>query len=353
MHVYTLGKQKRALFSLAPPVQWQAYPSCSGKYKCHEDAGSAGRQRRDSVHFRPRWTRMLLSSAASGLSLLLTHAMASKTVHPLPKSVRHTMRRLYYWPLDMFDLVTGRRDALTPPRGISPEYVVEHGFREHGEAFFPILVEHGQLRPDGSILDVGCGIGRIAVPLTAYLDKTGSYEGIDVAADAIAWCQRAITTRFPNFHFRVIDVRNARYRPSGSQAASTYQFPFENERFDLVLLKSVFTHMQLDDISNYVHEVARVLKPGGRSVITYFLLDKEAIALAAQGKTKRPFPYDHDVYALQSETEPEMAIAYKEGFIRSLYDKAGLTIVEPVFPGRWRGREKALAAQDVVIAVKQ
>lgn len=37
------------------------------------------------------------------------------------------------------------------------------------------------------------------------------------------------------------------------------------------MLGSVFTHMQHRDVVRYAKEVARVLKPGGRCMVTYFL----------------------------------------------------------------------------------
>ncbi len=46
-----------------------------------------------------------------------------------------------------------------------------------------------------------------------------------------------------------------------------------------VLLTSVFTHMLPQDMDNYLSEVARVLKPDGRCLITYFLLNPESLAL--------------------------------------------------------------------------
>ena len=180
----------------------------------------------------------------------------------MPQPLRRRLRRIAFWPLDTLELLTGRRDALTPPRGVAPPYVRAGGFREHGQRFAQILIQQGSLQPGEALLDVGCGIGRIAVPLTGYLEPDGRYEGIDVEADAIAWCRRAITPRFPNFHFQVVDVRNARYRPDGSTLATAYQFPFADASFDMVLLKSVFTHMLVDSLRNYVDEIARVLRPG-------------------------------------------------------------------------------------------
>ena len=51
-----------------------------------------------------------------------------------------------------------------------------------------------------SVLDVGCGIGRMAIPLARYLNTDGKYEGFDIIPENIAWCQRAITPRYPQLY---------------------------------------------------------------------------------------------------------------------------------------------------------
>ena len=83
------------------------------------------------------------------------------------------------------------------------------------------------LKPDERVLDAGCGIGRIAVPLTEYLDESGGYEGFDIAPEGIAWCRENITPRYPNFRFQVADIYNKSYNPEGSQKADEYEFPYE------------------------------------------------------------------------------------------------------------------------------
>lgn len=63
---------------------------------------------------------------------------------------------------------------------------------------------------------MGCGIGRMAIPLTEYLSEEGSYEGFDVVRRGVKWCQENITTRCPNFRFRLADVYNELTIPRGN-----------------------------------------------------------------------------------------------------------------------------------------
>jgi len=110
----------------------------------------------------------------------------------------------------------------------------------------------------------------MAVPLTRYLNEKGSYEGFDIWVEAINWTAKNITPRFPNFHFKFIDVQNKRYNPKGKLRAARLEFPYQNESSDFVFLTSVFTHMLPKDLENYLSEIAR--NEDQRKVSNYFLL---------------------------------------------------------------------------------
>jgi len=73
--------------------------------------------------------------------------------------------------------------------------------------------------------------------------KAGQYDGIDVSKSSIRWCHSTLSRRFSNFRFRHADVFNREYNPAGRLPAGEYVLPFEDRRFDFILLTSVFTHM--------------------------------------------------------------------------------------------------------------
>ncbi len=137
--------------------------------------------------------------------------------------------------------------------------------------WFRILTaDVGGLKPHERVLDAGCGLGRMAVPLMPYLREPGAYDGFDISPEGIAWCQQHITGRRPNFNFQVADIRNTQYNPKGKHQASDYRFPYEDQSFDLVFMASVCTHLMPDEIRQYLSEASRVLNTGGRCVISYF-----------------------------------------------------------------------------------
>jgi len=86
---------------------------------------------------------------------------------------------------------------------------------------------------------------------------------------AIDWCRRKISSKYPNFHFQFADIFNGVYNPKGKIKPVEYKFPYENESFDFVFVKSVFTHMLPQDMEHYFSEIARVLRKDGRCLITF------------------------------------------------------------------------------------
>lgn len=246
-------------------------------------------------------------------------------------------------------LKIGKRepDDLPPP---SREVASGYGgiFKSQGQQYFEYFKNICQIKPSSKILDIGCGLGRFAMPLRKYLNDHGGYYGFDIVPEQIQYCNKHISARYSNFHFSLSDVYNQRYNPKGKYLASEYKFPYENNFFDLVLLHSVFTHMTLSDVSNYLHEISRVLKPSSYSFITYFLINRQEIS--KQSDFDASFKFKFDGYSSRNEKLPEAAIAFDEKLVRELYDKCGFEILEPI---HFHDDVNPLSTQDVIIAIKK
>ena len=289
-----------------------------------------------------------LAKASFAYQRRFTAGMVGKVVRRVPRPLLRRARNLLFLPLDCADLLLGRRREMVPPRHLGFEG--DGDFEATGDEFLRYFTELGELKPEHRVLEVGCGIGRMARPLTKYL-TTGSYEGIDIVPKGIRWCQRNISSRHPNFHFQLADVQNHMYNPRGRYQPAQYEFPFENGQFDFTYLTSVFTHMLKHDMEHYMAQIARTLRPHARCFITFFLLNEESVGLMSSGSSSLDFRFRRDGCWLDDEHLPEHAVSYEEVQVRGLYRELGLTI-ETIRYGAWSGRAEYLSYQDVVIATK-
>jgi SAM-dependent methyltransferase len=246
--------------------------------------------------------------------------------------------------LDVADRLRGRADRLVPPRTL--DLGARADFVDAGDELLGHLVELTGLQPHHAVLDVGCGTGRVARPLAGYLGADGSYDGVDVHREAIGWCRRRYG-RFANFRFRVADVHHRRLNPAGAHSAAEYRFPYEDGRFDVVVAASVVTHLLEQEAEHQLAEIARVLRPAGRALTTWFLLDETSRAGIAEGRSGLPFLEPEAHVAVLSEDVPEEAVAYDAGWVRERCAEHGLAVLD-VRPGSWSGREDHAGFEDVV-----
>ena len=112
-------------------------------------------------------------------------------------------------------------------------------------------VRDGQFRAPGRLLDLGCGTGTNDL----WLSRRGfDVSGVDVAPTAIA-----IATERARRAGVAVDLR----------VASVDRLPFPNARFTYALDTGCFHSIPLRQRRRYAREVARVLRPGGRLLLTW------------------------------------------------------------------------------------
>lgn len=135
----------------------------------------------------------------------------------------------------------------------------EHGLREAIGGNFEtmgliqrdLLIAHG-LRPDGSVVDVGCGSGRLALPLSQYLGPDGRYLGTDVVPALVDYARDLVDR--PDWRFQV--VRRLR-------------IPAPRESADIVCFFSVMTHLRHEHSYLYLKAARRVVRPTGRIIVSF------------------------------------------------------------------------------------
>jgi SAM-dependent methyltransferase len=225
------------------------------------------------------------------------------------------------------------------------------GFSDVAFEFLDYFIYLGGLQADHRVLDVGCGIGRMAYALAYYLSPQARYEGFDIVGSLIDWAQREIGGRYPRFHFQHAPIYNYHYNPGGTVQALDFRFPYPDGEFDFVLLTSVFTHMQGGEVRHYLDEIRRVLKPGGRCFFTCFLLTAEANALIAEGRGSQSLLHPLGDGMVGDPNDPERAIGFAETLFQEWSGARGLAWRRTAY-GSWCGRADALSYQDIVIVEK-
>jgi len=196
-----------------------------------------------------RRLRLPQTEIDEGVTGMASLAGAVRRVHRLATRIRSRLD-----PVSQTDLKAVNVRFVDVLKGQMPhdkamELAIGGGFELIGPIEVALLRHYG-LPQDGYLVDVGCGSGRLAKPLSAWLQ--GRYLGIDLVPALVAHA-RKIAAR-PDWRFQVIDHIG---------------IPEADGRADMVCFFSVLTHLTHEQSYWYLEEARRVLKPGGRVVFSF------------------------------------------------------------------------------------
>ena len=106
------------------------------------------------------------------------------------------------------------------------------------------------LAPNGYLIDVGCGSGRLALPASTWPKL--KYLGTDIVSDLVDYARTTVNR--PDWKFAVVDE---------------LKIPENDACADMVCFFSVVTHLLHEQSYIYLEEAKRVLKPGGKIVFSF------------------------------------------------------------------------------------
>lgn len=232
--------------------------------------------------------------------------------------------------------------------GVPPEHINFAGggdFAGIGRRQTDLIQARAGMDPGHKVLDIGCGIGRVALALSEQYPQL-EYDGFDIVRYGITWCVKRFRNH-PTYRFHHADIRNTFYNPFGRLSPDDFTFPYADATFDRVIATSVFTHLLASTARRYLAESARVLTSGGRLYMTVFIVPEGGMPPASAFR----FANRSDQAWVESAAEPELAVAYPLSVVDTWAERAGLSRTAH-YGGSWSGGEGE-DFQDALVFVKR
>lgn len=239
------------------------------------------------------------------------------------------------------------------PVPMPPEYlrvgVGQGDYYEVGKADVARFKRFGGLNPSSRVLDIGCGLGRVAWPLARELGPNGSYDGFDTAESYIEWCRNGLALDPQRVRFHWFDIYNSVYNPQGKLNGENLKFPWPDGSFSLAIAMSLFTHLSAAATVNYLREVARTLEKGGKLCASFFVLDLESRAMMQKRQMFPHFTHEFEQGRIADPDSPDAAIAFDADWLYQVFLDCGFAF-EQYRQGAWRDYAAAEESyQDLVV----
>lgn len=204
-------------------------------------------------------------------------------------------------------------------------------FLVHARDFWMFAFSEGLANAHSNVLDIGSGCGRWAHWLRDYNFRgrryTGTYVGIDIDAEAIAWCEQHYDAE--RFRFHHSSDSSVSYHQKGEDAGH-YRVPEPDETFNLVFSNSLMTHVLEAQLENYIAESYRLLRSGGAIMHSHFNLDYPPATFGA----RHTFQHRIGNAYVESLEQPEAAVAYRTDYLFEVARRVGFRQCEVVqMPG--------------------
>jgi SAM-dependent methyltransferase len=177
-----------------------------------------------------------------------------------------------------------------------------------------------------SVLDFGCGCGRVARQLILQDPAPRRYVGLDLHPKMISWCAQNLQPAAPAFTFLHHDVSDPLVNP-GAGKPETLPLPVPDASVTLFEALSVFTHILERDIRFYFGEMARVLRADGIANASFLLFEKQDFP---------PLGHARNSLYVDADYLPA-AVYYDRRWLQQALAEAGLAVVAIAQPAEVRG----------------
>jgi ubiquinone/menaquinone biosynthesis C-methylase UbiE len=114
---------------------------------------------------------------------------------------------------------------------------------------------------------------------------------------------------------------------------------------------SLFPYLLAEEFEHYAAEIARVLKPGGRLLATFFLLDEDAREVTHSLADPHCFRYAAGPITSTGPNRGGLG-AYDEKYVQEVLHKNGIEVGPPIF-GSWRAQSDGRFWEDALVGIKQ
>lgn len=202
------------------------------------------------------------------------------------------------------------------------------------QQFLTYLMKECKIEPNYKILEIGCGIACLSLPIIKHL-KQGKYYGLDNDIKCIDWCRRKISP-FCDATFKHINTKH-------------FSIPCDNNELDVVYSTTLFKLMLSEEIGVYLNEINRVLKKGGHLIIS-LLIWNQSNQMNIKSKNKiRTIKINGNTHLTNSHNET--AVIQSDSMMFMILEKAHFEIRETIF-GQWSDASNSDTYQDMIHAVK-
>lgn len=132
----------------------------------------------------------------------------------------------------------------------------EESFIKSGQVASDVVLYAGAKDGD-AVLDFGCGVGRVSVPLSEKI-RISQFLGTDIVQDLVDYAAEKSPPHFDYKMHRELSI------------------PTSDDVFDIAYAFSVFTHLLQTECYKYLVDIQRVLKPGGTLVASFLEFAKNS-----------------------------------------------------------------------------